>query len=66
MAAVQAIAEHALVSGMETVSMCALFLSKGTCTDREASREFRARYTLTGECSSLFVPFKVTNQDHHF
>ena len=33
MAAVQAVAEQALVSGLETVSMYALFLFRGACTD---------------------------------
>jgi hypothetical protein len=57
-------AEQALVAGMETVVMCAQFLFRRSCTDREGARGIRARYTLTGECSSFLALFKLTNQDH--
>ena len=50
------------ISGMEAAVMCALFLLRRACTDREAARGTRTRYTLIGECSSFLAPFKSTNQ----
>ena len=51
-----------VVSGIEAVVTCALFLLRRAYTDREANLGTSARYTLIGEYSSFLPPFKSTNQ----
>ena len=55
-----------LVTGAEAVNMCAFFLLtvRGHVLTEITACGTRMRYTLIGECSSFFAPFKLTNQDH--
>jgi hypothetical protein len=57
----QAFFHGLLVTSLETLDMCVLFLFRKVRTDREAPRGTRARYTLIGECSSFLVQFKMTH-----